>query len=624
MKLAVIKNIKDLGRAILSVALFLASIVCVSAVEITHIDPSFWWTGMKNTELQIMVYGQNISFSKVSINYPGVKIKEVVSVESPNYLFIYLNISELAKPGIMNMEFIEGKNKTIKTFELKGRNPKPGAMGFTTADVLYLITPDRFANGDPSNDNLEGAIVNRERSGGRHGGDIRGIINNFDYLQDLGISTIWLNPVQKNGPNTYHGYAITDFYETDPRYGTNLEYIEMIDKSHTRGMKVVMDMIFNHCGSGHWWISDLPASDWLNFNNTYVQTNHNKWSVADVHAPESEKRLFVDGWFTRGMPDLNQRNKHLATYLIQNSIWWIEYTRIDGIRQDTHPYADYDFMARWCREVTDEYPDFNIVGETWYPSGPGFTAWWQTNAKGNNSNSYLKTVMDFNLTFICQQAFVDENVPSDGKSKGLFRIYESLAQDFLYPDLKNVLVFLDNHDLGRFSLKDDADLRKYKQGIAFLLTTRGIPQLYYGTEIAMTGTKEEGDGSIRKDFPGGWKADTVNAFTPEGRTPKQNEAWDYMQKLLNWRKDNKAVKEGSLIHYAPNNNNCYVYARIKDEKTALIILNGGNKDQLLSMDRYNDVIGAFTKGVDVITGQELIFTSQINVPARGVFILDLK
>jgi glycosidase len=615
---------KILKRGTLIFVLLAVYLVNVSGVDITHVDPPFWWTGMKNTELQIMVYGKSISNSKVAIRYPGVKVKEVATVENPNYLFIYLNISESAKPGIMNIEFDEGVNKTIQPYELKARNPKPGALGFTTADVLYLITPDRFANGDPSNDNLEGAVANRTRSGSRHGGDIRGIINNFNYLQDLGITTIWLNPVQKNGPNTYHGYAITDFYEVDPRYGTNKEYIEMIDNAHNRGMKVVMDMIFNHSGSGHWWMTDLPTGDWFNNNNTFVQTNHNKWSVVDVHAPESEKKQFTDGWFTRGMPDLNQRNKHLATYLIQNSIWWIEYTRIDGIRQDTHPYADFDFMARWCKEVTDEYPDFNIVGESWYPSGPGFSAWWQRNSKLNNKNSYLKTVMDFNLTFICQQAFIDESVNSDGKSKGLFKIYESLAQDFLYTDLKNILVFLDNHDLGRFSLQEDADLRKYKQGIAFLLTTRGIPQIYYGTEILMTGTKESGDGNIRKDFPGGWKEDTVNAFHPEGRTPVQNEAWDYMQKLLKWRKGNKAVTDGNLIHYTPNNDGCYVYARIKDDRTALVILNGSNKDQLLNMNRYRDVIGSYTKGIDVINQQELNITKQLNVPARGVFVLDLK
>ncbi|MDD2244724.1 MAG: alpha-amylase family glycosyl hydrolase [Dysgonamonadaceae bacterium] len=398
----------------------------------------------------------------------------------------------------------------------------------------------------------------------------------------------------------------------------------MIDKAHERGMKVVMDMIFNHCGADHWWMKDLPTSDWLNNNNTYMQTSHNKWSIPDIHAAESERKKFSDGWFNRGMPDLNQKNRLLATYLIQSSIWWIENTRIDGIRQDTHPYADYEFMARWCKEVTEEYPDFNIVGESWYPSGPGFSAWWQRDSKVNNTNSYLKTVMDFNLTFICQNAFAEENDPSDGNSKGLFRIYESLAQDFLYTDVKNILVFLDNHDLGRFSLKEDKDLRKYKQGIAFILTTRGIPQLYYGTEILMTGTKAEGDGVIRTDFPGGWEGDPVNAFTEEGRTAEQNEAWNYTTKLLNWRKNNKAIAEGKLIHYAPQNDDCYVYARIKDDRTSLVILNGGDKDQQLGMERFSDVIGSYTKGKDVTTGKVLDLTTQIDVPARGVYVLDLE
>lgn len=616
--------IKKLSKVLLITALFLAYMVNASAVDITRLEPSFWWTGMKNTELQILVYGENISKSKVSVNYPGVKVKTTESVESPNYLFVYLNISKSVKPGIMNIEFSEDGEKKVQPFELKRRNSKPGALGFNTSDVLYLITPDRFANGDPSNDNLEGAVVSRERAGGRHGGDLRGVINHLDYIQDLGFSTIWLNPVQKNGPRSYHGYAINDFYQVDPRYGTMDEYIEMIDKTHDRGMKVVMDMIFNHCGSDHWWMKDIPTSDWCNFNNTYVPTSHNKWSVVDVHASASEKKSFTDGWFTKGMPDLNQKNKHLATYLIQNSIWWIENTRIDGIRQDTHPYADFNFMARWCKEVTDEYPNFNIVGETWYPSGPGFTAWWQHDSKLNNSNSYLKTIMDFNLTFICQQAFTDENVYADGKSKGLFKIYESLAQDFLYSDLKNILIFLDNHDLGRFSSQTDTDLKKYKQAISFLLTTRGIPQIYYGTEILMTGTKEEGDGSIRKDFPGGWSDDSLNAFKPEGRNLQQTETWEFLKKLLHWRKSNIAVTDGDLIHYAPTDNGCYVYARMKVDKTVLVVLNGTNKDQIVSMDRYSDVLGKNTKGVDVQSGKEFSLTSKLEVPARGVYVMDLK
>lgn len=415
-----IEILKKLNKIVFVAALIIGCTLSSSAVNITHVDPAFWWTGMKNPELQILVYGENISDCKVKIDYPGVNVKEIVSVENPNYLFIYLDITKSAEPGKMDIEFIGSNNTTIQPFELKERNSKPGALGFSPADVLYLITPDRFSNGDSTNDNLEGAQVNRKGSWGRHGGDLRGVINHLDYMKELGITTVWLNPVQKNGPRSYHGYAISDFYAVDPRYGTTDEYIEMIDKAHERGMKVVMDMIFNHCGADHWWMKDLPTSDWLNNNNTYMQTSHNKWSIPDIHAAESERKKFSDGWFNRGMPDLNQKNRLLATYLIQSSIWWIENTRIDGIRQDTHPYADYEFMARWCKEVTEEYPDFNIVGESWYPSGPGFSAWWQRDSKVNNTNSYLKTVMDFNLTFICQNAFAEENDPSDGNSKGLF------------------------------------------------------------------------------------------------------------------------------------------------------------------------------------------------------------
>lgn len=592
------------------------------AINIKKIEPAFWWTDMKNPNLQILVYGDNIAASQVNINYPGVKIKEVVRLDNSNYLFVYLNVSEETKPGMLNIEFNDGKQKITKPFELKPRNIKPGAKGFSPSDVMYLITPDRFANGDTSNDNLEGAVANRERSGGRHGGDIRGIINNFDYLQNLDITTIWLNPIQKNGPNSYHGYAITDFYDVDPRYGTNAEYIEMIDKAHDRGLKVVMDMIFNHCGSGHWWMTDAPSSDWFNNPGASVITNHFKWSIMDIHAPVSEKDILVNGWFNRGMPDLNQRNTHLATYLIQNSIWWIEYSRIDGIRQDTHPYADYDFMARWCKEVLDEYPNFNIVGEAWYPRGTA-SAWWQRNSKNNDNNSNLKTVMDFDLTFTCQKAFTDESSSKEGSEAGLFKIYEVIAQDFLFEDTNNILIFLDNHDLPRFAKVGESDLRRYKQALAFLLTTRGIPQIYYGTEILIPGTKQQGDGVIRADFPGGWKEDSVNAFTPLGRNQLQNEAWNYTKTLLNWRKSSKPVTEGTLIHYTPDTSGCYVYARIKDNKTVLVIMNGTDKEQKLQMNRFMEVIKNSSSGKDVVTGKTLNLNSDLEIGPRDVYILEL-
>lgn len=609
----------------------LAALACVlagqlaQAAEINRIEPPCWWVGMKNPELQIMVYGPGIGEAHVSVDYPGVRLKETVKTENPNYLFLYLDIEEDAAPGRMDLSFETAGGTMVREYELLPRSTKPGAMGFSGADVLYLITPDRFANGDPSNDTLEGARVDRSRSGGRHGGDIRGVTDHLDYISDLGVTAIWLNPVQKNSANSYHGYAISDFYAVDPRFGTMDDYVEMIDKAHEMGLKVVMDMIFNHCGSAHWWMEDLPTSDWLNVNNEFVQTNHQKWTAVDPHAAPSERSGFTDGWFNRGMPDLNQRNPLLATYLIQSSIWWIEYARIDGIRQDTHPYMDLQFGADWCNAVLAEYPDFNIVGETWYPVGSGFPAWWQRGSKLNPVDTGLKTVMDFNLAFIVPDAFNEANDPSDGASKGLFNIYVSLANDFLYEDTENILIFLDNHDLSRFARKDDSGLDKYRQGVAFILTTRGIPQIYYGTELLFTGTKNEGDGIIRKDMPGGWQGDERSVFTSEGRTDMENEAWNYMSTILNWRKTSEAVKHGDLIQYAPlrEYGDCYVYARIKGDETVLVVLNGSDKATELEMGRYSDVIRDYAAGTDVVTGQTFSLTEKLPVPARGAYILEL-
>lgn len=609
----------------------LAALACVlagqlaQAAEISRIEPPCWWVGMKNPELQIMVYGPGIGEAHVSVDYPGVRLKETVKTENPNYLFLYLDIEEDAAPGRMDLSFETAGGIMVREYELLPRSTKPGAMGFSGADVLYLITPDRFANGDPSNDTLEGARVDRSRSGGRHGGDIRGVTDHLDYISDLGVTAIWLNPVQKNSANSYHGYAISDFYAVDPRFGTMDDYVEMIYKAHEMGLKVVMDMIFNHCGSAHWWMEDLPTSDWLNVNNEFVQTNHQKWTAVDPHAAPSERSGFTDGWFNRGMPDLNQRNPLLATYLIQSSIWWIEYARIDGIRQDTHPYMDLQFGADWCNAVLTEYPDFNIVGETWYPVGSGFPAWWQRGSKLNPVDTGLKTVMDFNLAFIVPDAFNEANDPSDGASKGLFNIYVSLANDFLYEDTENILIFLDNHDLSRFARKDDSGLDKYRQGVAFILTTRGIPQIYYGTELLFTGTKNEGDGIIRKDMPGGWQGDERSVFTSEGRTDMENEAWNYMSTILNWRKTSEAVKHGDLIQYAPlrEYGDCYVYARIKGDETVLVVLNGSDKATELEMGRYSDVIRDYAAGTDVVTGQTFSLTEKLPVPARGAYILEL-
>lgn len=598
-----------------------------ATIKVDKIAPSYWWADMKNPELQILLYGNHISSSEVSLSGKGVILKEVVKQDNPNYLLLYIDLSE-AEAQTFNIALKDGKKKLTIPYELKPRVRKgEDVKGFTSEDVLYLIMPDRFANGNPDNDIVEGMLenrVDRNDSFARHGGDLQGIADHLDYIADLGVAAIWLNPTQENDmkEGSYHGYAITDYYQLDRRLGSNEEFKTLVEKAHQKGLKVVMDMIFNHCGSSHWWLKDFPTSDWLNHQDNFVQTNHFKWTLMDVHAPKSERETLVNGWFGRGMPDLNQKNRNLARYLIQNSIWWIEYARIDGIRQDTHPYADYDFMSTWCKEVEKEYPDFNIVGEAWYPRGSA-SAWWQKDSKMNESNSNLKTVMDFDLTFTCQKAFGDVCSSNEGSEAGLFKIYEVIAQDFMFPNPNNVLIFLDNHDLGRFMQKGESDLRRYKQAIAFLLTTRGIPQIYYGTEILMSGTKAEGDGVIRSDFPGGWVGDPKDAFTPEGRTDLQNEAWNYMRKLLNWRQRCDAVKEGKLIHYTPDRSGCYVYARVKDNKTVLVLMNGTDQTQTLDMNRFNEVVKDHKSGKDVITDTTVAIDTAVQIPARGVYVLEI-
>lgn len=594
------------------------------AIDVQHFEPAFWWTGMHQKQVQLLLHGNNISASSISVDYPGVTINEINKVENPNYLFVYLTVSDEAQPGTVVFTLQQGKKKMKKEWKLLERNKKVGAQGFDSHDVMYLITPDRFSDGDQTN-NFPEARVNRKSPWARHGGDIRGVINHLDYLQDLGLTAIWLNPVVKNSPRCYHGYAINDFYTIDPCYGTMDEYIEFIDKAHDKGMKVVMDMIFNHSGGDHWWMKDLPSKDWYNNNSEYIGCNHNKWTVMDPYAAPSDRKGFTNGWFTPDMPDLNQQNRFVHDYLIQNSIWWIEYTRIDGIRQDTHPYADYQFMSDWCKAVNDEYPEFNITGETWYPVGPGFTAWWQKDSKLSKSQSNLKTSMDFNLMFVCQDAFDKRSHYDEQHSTGIFKLYEALSQDFLYENPNSLLVFLDNHDVSRFNHEGDGGVTKFKQGMTFLLTTRGIPQIYYGCELLMHGPKSEGDGSIRKDFPGGWPGDERDAFTKEGRTAEENEAHDYLQALLKWRKTCPAVSEGSLMHYAPGyDGGCYVYTRTLGEQIIMVVLSGTDNEQILDVKYYQDAMKGRTRAIDCLTGEEYDFSKNIVVPGRGTVLVELK
>lgn len=605
--------------------LLLSLIICLlfpgflSAKGITA-EPAFWWSGMKNPELQLMVYGENIASFRPSVSYPGVKLKSSVALESPNYLLVYLDV-ENAQPGTFDITFTKDKKQIKMPYELKARKKDACKIkGFDSSDVLYLIMPDRFANGDPSNDNLvmkTAYKTDRNDPSARHGGDLAGIEKHLDYIEDLGVTAIWLNPVLENDMQggSYHGYATTNYYRVDPRFGTNEDYVRLIDKTHAKGMRVVMDMIFNHCGSDHIWMKDVPSKDWFNNLDKYVETSHVKEVYFDPYASEYDTKKMVDGWFVPSMPDLNQRNPHVATYLIQNSIWWIEYSGVDGIRQDTYPYADYKMMVDWCNAIYREYPDYNIVGEAWMNQTMG-TAFWQKDSKLNErGNTMLKSVMDFRLMGLSHSAFF-------GDAGGMQALYEHLAYDYAYADIYNVLRFLDNHDTDRFLPAMPEKLDGFKQGIAFMLTIPGIPQFYYGTELLMNGTKQKGDGYIRLDVPGGWPGDAVNQFEASGRTDIQNEAWNYMQKLLKWRKGNEVIAKGKMKHFVPQNG-VYVYARNLNGKQVVVIMNGNAKESVLPLDRYDEILKGYTSGKDVITGKVVSLQKELTLGAKDVLVLEL-
>ena len=606
--------------------------------NVTRIDPTNWFADMQDPTLQLMIYGKDIKFADVTTDYPNVKIDSLVRLDSPNYLLIYLNLKG-AKPGEVTLTF-SNKNgkKTTKKFQLKARE-MAGAdrKGFDISDVLYMLMPDRFANGNPKNDVIKGMedqLCDRNEPSLRHGGDLEGLRQHLDYFTDLGVTALWLTPVLENDRpadggkhSTYHGYATTDYYRVDPRFGTNEEYKALVDECHKKGLKVVMDMIFNHCGDYHPWakhtridengktIKDYPSKDWFNSPNYELQTSYKLTPVLDPYASKVDMKETVDGWFVPSMPDLNQRNPHVIKYLIQNSIWWIETVGIDGIRMDTYPYADRQAMADWMKVLNKEYPNFNTVGETWVTE-PAYTAAWQKDSKLSDINSNLKTVMDFAFFDRLSQA---KNEETDDWWKGWNRIYNSLCYDYLYTDPSSVMAFIENHDTDRF-LGNGKDSTALKQAYALLLTMKRIPQLYYGTEILMNGTKAETDGNVRQDFPGGFPGDKVNKFTPEGRTKAENAMFDWTRRLLHWRQNNDVIINGSQTQFIPQHG-VYVLARQHNGKTILTILNGKKADNQVDVARYAEVIGSHTTATDILTGTTVDLTKNIPLTQRQAMVL---
>ena len=614
--------------------------VSVSNTYLNKVEPTNWWVNMKNDELQLLIHHPNISEYTPEINYTGISIKKVTpSEKSNNYLFVDIIIAENTSAGKFDITFKkENSENLVHTYELKSRvKTAEDYKGFDSSDAIYLITPDRFTNADETNDklpNLKDQSLDRTDGYKRHGGDLQGIINGVDYISNLGFTAVWPTPVLTNDmpQGSYHGYAITDYYQVDPRFGTLEDYKNLSKKLQDKGMKLIMDQVANHCGLEHWWMKDLPFSDWVNHQKNYednidnwnykknIGSNHRRTTNQDTYASESDRKGNNEGWFVASMPDLNQRNPFMAKYIIQNSIWWIETLGLGGIRQDTYPYPDKEFMSNWAGAIMNEYPNFSIVGEEW-SYNPLLVGYWQTGA--NNKDGYesnLKSTMDFPM----QKAIIDGINEEESWGTGLVKIYEGLANDFHYPTPKDIMVFLDNHDEGRMFTALNEDATKAKMAASYMLMLPRIPQIYYGTEILMDDTANHGDhGLIRTDFPGGWKNDKVNAFTGQGLTAQQKEMQSFITKLLNFRKNSKAIHEGKTIHFAPFMGTYFLFRSLEDE-TIVHIINKNDEPITIDLKRYTEVGLDGKKLKNIISGEEMIWNDAIELKEKGSIILTTK
>ncbi|MBC8395430.1 MAG: glycoside hydrolase family 13 protein [Candidatus Marinimicrobia bacterium] len=591
--------------------------------QIDHLEPPFWWTDMANNTLQLMVHGKNIADLEPEFNFHGVLINKVHRVENPNYLFIDLLLSGTTRPGKFDILFNKSGQTIIShPYEILKRTAGSAErQGFSPADVIYLITPDRYANGNPDNDSVPSLKEkpNRRNKDGRHGGDIKGIIDHLDYIAEMGFTQIWLNPVLENNQKkySYHGYSTTDYYNIDERFGTNELYKELSESAQNKGIGIIMDLILNHIGSEHWLMYDLPSSDWINHNGEFVQTSHIHESIYDPYIPQFEKDLFTSGWFVKTMPDLNQSNPFLANYLIQLSIWWVEYAKLSGFRIDTYPYIDKDFLTIWSKRIAREYPNFNFCGEAWN-NNPSMVAYWQKGSKPYDGYiSYIPSMKDFPL----QKALVQGLMSEEKWDSGIGDIYRVLANDYQYGDPYNLLVFAGNHDMQRIYSQLSENMDLYKIAMSFILTTRGIPQIYYGAEIAMTSTRDHGE--LRKDFPGGWAGDKIDAFNGIRLSGEQREAQNFMRDLLNWRKSSSAIGKGSLVHY-PVKNGVYVYFRLYENDLVMVMMNNNKRSIRIDPGRFNEVLAEKNQGISVLDNRVYDLTSKINLPGKTALILEIN
>ena len=595
--------------------------ICKPIVE--RVEPTFWWAEMKNTELQIMLYGKDIASTEITINTQGISIIKKEYTDNPNYIFLYLNISNDTNAGKFNIIVKKGIKKQSLQYELKSRRTASAERkSFTEADAVYLLMPDRFVNGNPQNDAVEGYVqgVNRTNEGARHGGDIDGIISKIPYLEDLGITTLWTTPLFDNNDSvySYHHYACSDYYKIDPRFGKNEDYRRLSDSCHVHNLKLIIDVVPNHCGASHWWMKDVPAKDWFNVWPNYTSSNYRMTAWTDPHASKSDLYKLTHGWFAPNMPDLNLQNKLLFDYLKQVYIFWIENANIDGMRVDTYPYNDIKTAARFIQSIRNEYPNMNVVGECWVKT-PAEIAYYQS---GNNNkdgfDSRLTSVMDFCFKDVFSAAFNEK----ESWDNGMAKFYSLYAQDFVYPNSNLIMNFLDNHDIDRYSTAVKRDVAKFKMALAMLITARGYPQIYYGTEIMLDGIPGNYEGH-RFDFPGGWVSDKRNAFTVDGRTKEENEVFNYLRELLNYRKAHPVLQNGEMKQFIPENG-IYVYFRYNADKTMMIISNNNTETKELNPDRFSEMLSGKSTALEITTLKNYNLAAPVSIQGKTVLILDIQ
>jgi glycosidase len=605
--------------------LWLAMAPALAADAIDRIEPPSWWVGMRHPQLQLMVHGDRIAEFTPAVRHPGVRLLSTTRTANPNYLFIDLEILPGAAPGSVDLSFRRGSTVLHRAYPLQARAPgSVERQGFGPRDAILNLVPDRFANGDPRNDDLPGFLDKSHRAddaAGRHGGDLQGIANHLDYIAGMGYTMLWPTPlVENNQPKySYHGYAATDLYKIDARFGSNDDYRRLIAQARAKGIGVIQDIVLNHIGSNHWWMQDLPAPDWLTHEGRFVPTMHARTAVSDAYASQADRDDFTQGWFTDHMPDLNQKNPLLATYLIQNSIWWVEWAGLSGIREDTYGYSDTAFLAEWSRRVMQEYPRFNIVGEEWSGNPVVVSYWLRGRANPDGYVSHTPSMMDFPLHETLRRALAAE----EGMFSGFNELYAALVNDRLYPEPSHMVLFEGNHDVPRLWSVLGEDLALWKMAMVYVATMPRTPQFYYGSEVLMTSPTQRDDGATRRDFPGGWAGDKVNAVTGEGLSAQQKEAQAFLRRLLTWRKSQPVIHQGRLMHYAPQDGS-YVYFRYEGDRKVMVAMNKGRAAAALDTSRFHEMLAGHASGTDVFSGQRVLLRPTLSLPPRSVTVLELQ